>query len=134
MAPEPPPVEGVLETVLYYADERRTEAFYSDVLGMRLIDREPARGLFYRAGGSVLLLFQADATRGAGKLPPHGAKGPIHVCFRVAQDEYEGWKRHLTGQGVAILKEVGWNPGRSFYFSDPDGNLLEIADRDIWPR
>jgi hypothetical protein len=26
-----------------------------------------------------------------------------------------------------------WTRGRSFYFHDPDANLLEIADADIWP-
>jgi len=130
----PPPFAGVLETVLYIADEERAEAFYSGVLGMRLLDREPGRGLFYRAGPSVFLLFLPGATRSGGKLPPHGAVGPIHVCFRVDHCDYASWKEHLAGHGVPILREVDWTNGRSFYFEDPDGNLLEIADADFWPR
>ena len=128
-----PPVTGVLETVLYFSDPERTEAFYGDVLGFRLIDREPGRSLFYRAGSSVFLLFRPETTLAPGRLPPHGARGPIHVCFRVALDDYARWKSHLARSGVPILREVEWPRGRSFYFSDPHGNLLEIADGDIWP-
>ena len=131
---QPPPISGVLETVLYFSDQRASEAFYSGILGMRLLDREEGRSLFYRAGSSVFLLFRPGATRSDGKLPPHGAEGPIHVCFRVAAEDYPRWKEHLERQGVALLREVDWPNGRSFYFEDPDGNLLEIADADIWPR
>jgi len=81
----------------------------------------------------VLLLFGAAATRRGGKLPPHGAEGPIHVCFRVPPEEYDAWKEHLQTHDVALLREVDWSNGRSFYFHDPDGNLLEIVDADIWP-
>ncbi len=124
----------MLETVLYFSDQERTEAFYSGVLGMRLLDREPGRSLFYRAGSSVFLLFRPQATRTEGKLPPHGTEGPIHVCFRVAAEDYEPFKLHLAGQGVRLLREVDWPGGRSFYFEDPDKNLLEIANADFWPR
>jgi len=124
---------AILETVLYFSDQKRTEAFYSDTLGLRLLDQEPGRSLFYRAGASVLLLFGAAATRRGGKLPPHGAKGPIHVCFRVPPEEYDAWKEHLQTHDVPLVREVDWPDGRSFYFHDPDGNLLEIVDADIWP-
>ena len=128
-----PALRGVLETVLYFADQDRAEAFYSGILGLRLLSHEPGRALFYRLGHGVLLLFQPGTTRRGGKLPPHGAAGSIHVCFRSAPEAYEAWKAHLERRGVAILQEVQWPRGRSFYFEDPDGNLLEIADSDIWP-
>ena len=129
-----PRLSGVLETVLYVTDQPRAEAFYGDLLGMRLLDRQPGRSLFYRAGDSVFLLVCADQTETGGSLPPHGARGPIHTCFLVPPDEYDRWKDHLEARGVEILQEVRWRRGLSFYFHDPDGNLLEIANADIWPR
>jgi catechol 2,3-dioxygenase-like lactoylglutathione lyase family enzyme len=36
---------------------------------------------------------------------------------------------------VRIDHEAGWPGGaRSVYFRDPANNLLEIADRDLWPE
>jgi len=133
-SPTPPPLEGVLETVLYFTDQDRACAFYRDVLGMRLMDREPGRSLFFRAGSSVFLIFRAEETLRSVKLPPHGATGSIHTCFRVPPEEYERWKLHLAGAGVAIVKEIEWERGLSFYFDDTEGNLLEIANADIWPK
>lgn len=130
----PPTIRGVLETVLYVADLKRSDRFYSDVLGFERIGREPGRSLFYRAGSSVFLVFEAGATsRPGSSLPPHGAFGSVHTCFLVAREDYEPWKSWLRASGVAIEQEARWRNGASFYFRDPDGNLLEIANHDIWP-
>jgi catechol 2,3-dioxygenase-like lactoylglutathione lyase family enzyme len=132
--PGAPRLAGVLETCLYFTDQDRTEAFYGGILGMRLLQKEPGRSLFYRVGDSVVLLFDAEvAGQRGGSLPPHGATGPIHMCLRVPREDYQAWKDHLERSGVAILKEVRWQRGLSFYFEDPDGNLLELANADIWP-
>lgn len=131
--PTAPPLSGVLETVVYFTDQRRAESFYAGTLGLRLLDREEGRSLFFRAGQSVFLLFRATESLKPGKLPPHGARGPVHTCFRVPQASYAAWKRHLQACGVPILGEMRWQRGLSFYFHDSEGNLLEIADRDIWP-
>ena len=133
MASDRPHLSRVLETVLYFTNQQRTAEFYTDVLGMKLLDREPGRSLFFRAGDSIVLLFDAEETAKSVKLPPHGATGSIHTCFLVAATDYEPWKIHLGGHGVRVFNEIEWQRGRSFYFHDPDGNLLEIADADIWP-
>ena len=130
-----PPLTGVLETVLYVEDLAGAERFYVGVLGFRKLSGEPGRSLFLRAGGSVLLLFRAEATERPGPLPPHGARGPGHVCFHVPEGAYEAWKDYLPSRGVPLLQEQAWPAGgRSVYFHDPEGNLLEIADRDLWPK
>jgi catechol 2,3-dioxygenase-like lactoylglutathione lyase family enzyme len=133
LSDSPPPLDGVLETVLYFTDQDRAERFYRDVLGMRLLTKEPGRSLFFRGGRSVFLLFNASETSKGGTLPPHGASGSIHTCFVVDDDVYPRWKSWLDSCHVEIIQEVAWSRGFSFYFEDPDGNLLEIANADIWP-
>jgi len=133
MPPSRPKLTKVLETVLYYTDAAATERFYAEILGMRLLAREPGRSLFFRLGDSVFLLFNAAETLQGKTLPAHGATGSIHTCFQVPAEEYESWKSYLPSRGVPVIRETRWPEGLSFYFHDPDGNLLEIANCDIWP-
>jgi catechol 2,3-dioxygenase-like lactoylglutathione lyase family enzyme len=110
--------------------------FYDDTLGLR--DRRVFgdRAGVYRLGSSVLLIFNADETTVKQSPPASGTSGRAHTCFVVPPDSYEDWKSRIGVEGVAIIDEIEWTPplvGRSFYFHDPAGNVLEIADRDIWP-
>lgn len=137
-----PEIIGVLETALYYTDEAATEHFYTDIMRMRPIGKRPGYFLFYRAGNSVFLLFDPEASRRGETLPPAGAEGEGHVCFVVAPSDYEPWKDYLKSRKIEILQEVAWprdaapgeERGSSFYFRDPNGNLLEIANADFWPK
>jgi catechol 2,3-dioxygenase-like lactoylglutathione lyase family enzyme len=125
---------GVLETVLYYPAGREQELarFYGEVLGLQSVGRG---GLTFRIGSGVLLLFDAERSSDQAKPPPHGAKGSIHTCFIAAAEDYEGWKGRLVANAVPIVDEIEWSNGvKSFYFHDPAGNLLEIADGDLWPK
>lgn len=88
---------------------------------------------FFRIGDAMLLLFEPGASRRSRGVPAHGAEGPGHACFAVAEDELDGWKARLEAAGVAIEHEQDWpRGGRSFYFRDPAGNSLEIATPRIW--
>jgi catechol 2,3-dioxygenase-like lactoylglutathione lyase family enzyme len=129
---------GVLETVLYAKDLDATEAFYRDVLGLRPFASMAGRHLFYRCGAQVLLIFNPEATEvppasGALPVPPHGARGPGHVCFRAAAAEIDAWVERLRAKGVAVEADFEWpKGGRSIYFRDPAGNCLEFAEARIW--
>ena len=128
----PPRLTRVLETVLYYrAGEREAvERFYGEVLALRRVGDFPV----YRLGEGLVLLFDAEETRIQDDPPPHGASGPVHTCFVSEPDEYEAWKARLAAHGVRVTREIVWPSGvRSFYFDDPAGNVLEIADGDLWP-
>jgi catechol 2,3-dioxygenase-like lactoylglutathione lyase family enzyme len=131
---EAPRITGVLETALYVDDIDRAEQFYGEVLGLRQVGKEAGRHVFFRVGAGVLLLFRAASTRVTVSLPPHGADGPGHVCLTTDPTDYEPWKARLRERGVVIEHETVWERGRSFYFRDPDGNVLEVANADIWPR
>ncbi|MGH2952583.1 MAG: VOC family protein [Solirubrobacterales bacterium] len=129
--------EGVLETALYHDPEQREEieSFYREVLGLALVARWDD-GLAFRVGLGVLLLFDRErlATR-SGPIADHGTSGPGHACMHASAAGYERWREHLIERGVEIVHDHEWGDAkRSFYFHDPAGNLLEIADSDLWPR
>lgn len=129
---------GILETVLYTSDLDAAERFYRDVLGMEPFSKSPGRQLFYRCGDQVFLVFNPEATSkppapNALPVPPHGAVGPGHVCFRADATEIEAWRKRLESHGVAIEADFEWpSGGRSIYFRDPAGNCLEFAEPRIW--
>ena len=129
---------GILETVLYAGDLDAAEAFYRDVLGLEPFASAPGRHLFYRCGDQVLLIFNPEATRvppaaGGLPVPPHGAAGPGHICFRATTADLDAWVRRLAAKAVAIEADFEWpRGGRSIYFRDPAGNCLEIAEPRIW--
>jgi len=130
---------GILETVLYAVDLEAAEAFYAGVLGLEMTAKAAGRQVFLRCGDQMLLIFNPEATEvpppADAKLPvpPHGARGPGHVCFKASAIEIEAWRAHLQQRGIDIEAEFEWpGGGRSIYFRDPAGNCLEFAEPRIW--
>ena len=129
----PPRLTRVLETVLYYGagEEEAVERFYADALALRRVGNM----LAFRLGDGVVLLFDREQTAAQASPPAHGAAGRVHACFVAEARDYERWKTRLAEHGVQVTQEIEWPNGvRSFYFDDPAGNVLEIADGDLWPR
>jgi catechol 2,3-dioxygenase-like lactoylglutathione lyase family enzyme len=136
-ATEPGAFDGVLETCLYHdtAQAAEVEHFYGSLLGLPLVARWPD-GMAFRVGAGVLLLFDRELiAERAGPISAHGTRGSGHACLLAGSEErYEGWRRRLEAEGIEITHEHSWDgERRSFYFADPAGNLLEVADGDLWP-
>ena len=132
----PPKLSRILETVLYCRDDTCGEMvkFYDEVLGLR---GNRVSGGSYRLSNGLLLLFNADKSASQSSPPPHGTTGRGHTCFVAPDGAYEAWQSWIRLAGIEIIEEIEWTSpfrGRSFYFHDPAGNVLEIADRDIWPK
>jgi len=124
-------LRGVLESALYCPDLEAAEAFYEKVLGLEPISRQPGRHSFFRCGEGVVLLFNPRTT--IAEPVHHGAEGPGHLAFRVAEAELPTWRERLLGLNVAIEREVMWpGGGLSLYFRDPAGNSLELATPATW--
>ncbi len=124
-------VAGVLETCLYAPDLEAARGFYQGLLGLELFSEQPGRHLFFRVGSGVFLVFNPEATRQETALPPHGAQGSVHVCFRVAAEELQNWAEKLLAHGLQVTW-AQWKAGRSLYVHDPAGNLVELAPAAIW--
>lgn len=138
MLPHAPAPTAILEASLYVDDLDAAEDFYGRILGLESIQRVASRHAFFRCGPSVLLLFNAEETvkpPGNPRLPvpPHGARGPGHVCFAQTREQMLLMRARLKKAGVAIEAEFDWPSGaRSIYFRDPAGNSVEIAEPHLW--
>jgi catechol 2,3-dioxygenase-like lactoylglutathione lyase family enzyme len=132
-----PKLDRVLETALYVDDLGRAAAFYTDVLDLPSLHVDERLRAF-AVGGSVLLLFRRGASLETinlpgGTIPPHDGSGPLHVAFAVAADELAGWEKRLRDRGIPVEGRTEWpRGGRSIYFRDPDGHLLELATPGLW--
>jgi len=124
----------LFEAALYAADLREAERFYHAVLGLEVISSMEGRGIAFRCGESVLLVFDPARTRIPDTgVPTHGAIGEGHIAFVIGDSEIDGWRRHLKARGVLIEAEIEWpQGGRSLYFRDPAGNVVELAPPTLW--
>ena len=108
-------------------------------LGLGLVSEEEGRHVFLKAGKSMLLIFNPENTRFSVNsiFPTHGAVTPpasIHFALEIEQADYEVARNILRQNNIPIEIEMSWgSDGKSIYFRDPVGNLVEIITRGQWP-
>lgn len=124
----------IKETCLYVHELERIRQFYHGVLDLPIINYDPGKHIFFRVGNSVLLFFNPDDSRSKSSPPAHYGGGKQHVAFEVSKSEYSKAKEELIQKGVKIVDELVWKGGvESFYFEDPEGNVIEIIpDMGMW--
>ncbi|MGN6277177.1 MAG: VOC family protein [Sphingomonas sp.] len=138
MADRPLRIDGLLETALYADDMARSVAFFRDVLGLAVMLDSERLTAFDAGRQGVLLVFARgksveDMVSERGVVPGHDGRGPLHMAFAIAEDSYEAWHARLTNAGVTMRGEMHWSRGgRSLYFEDPDGHVLELATPGLW--
>jgi len=114
--------------VIAVSNWERSNRFYADVLGAELVELD--RGRFaYRFGSQQLNVH------GPGSEPFPRAAEPVRpgnsdLCF-VFEGPIDGAAEHLRAHGVdvelgAVERHGAGGSGRSVYFRDPDGSLLEL--------
>ncbi len=130
---------SVHETVLYTDDLAATAAFYTDIVGLRLVSWRGKRLCALRVGegpgSGVLLLFDPAESRIPGRdVPSHGARGEGHIAFSVSEAALTAVLGRCAAAGVEVEQEVTWpRGGRSLYVRDPGSNSVEFIVGEIWP-
>src|SRR5882724_5582696 len=124
---------GIFETVLYADDLAAAERFYHDALGLEVIERGNLVAAF-RCRGGVLLVFDPRKSAVPGRdVPSHGTSGAGHVAFAAKPENIDAWRLQLREAGIPIEQEIEWpQGGRSIYFRDPAGNVIELAPPTLW--
>jgi catechol 2,3-dioxygenase-like lactoylglutathione lyase family enzyme len=133
-----PEIRGILETALYVDDLDRARGFYEALFGLSPLYSDQRLCAFDVAGRNVLLLFRRGASTETmrmpgGTIPPHDGSGPLHIAFAIPADDLAGWEERLQVRGIPIEGRTEWaRGGKSIYFRDPDGHLLELATPGLW--
>ncbi|ELR71060.1 hypothetical protein C900_03190 [Fulvivirga imtechensis AK7] len=126
-------ITKIKETCLYIKDLDAAKDFYHGKLGLGIIHHEPGKHIFFRAGSSVLLCFNPEDSKAKKSPPPHYAEGNQHFAFEVEQKDYDAVKAQIASLGIKIIDQLVWKSGQeSFYFNDPEGNVLEFVPIGVW--
>jgi catechol 2,3-dioxygenase-like lactoylglutathione lyase family enzyme len=126
-------VTQIDHVVLRVNDLGKMVAFYGDVLGFRL-ERGPGdSGLAQlRAGASLLDLVDVNSPLGreGGRAPDREAQNVDHICFLVmpwnAEAVLAQLRRHGVKHGEVASRYGATGQGPSVYFTDPEGNNIEL--------
>lgn len=123
-------VQALGHVVLKVRDLHRSEGFYSRMLGMQIISRNPdPRVTFFSLGTPGIhhdfALLEVGA---AAPQPEPEATGLAHVAFKVGESvEALGLvRRALLASGTPILYESERAFTKSVHVLDPDGNEDEL--------
>ena len=119
-------------------DVERSKAFYTDILGFKVLEQDPNHGgVFLALGdyGNTLDLFPStnpDAYPQPKSRPtPRDGLGVKHTAFAVeTEEDLARAYFSLKDAGVPVDSAVDHESQKSIYFYDPDDNLLEI----VWER
>ena len=124
-------IKGVVHFSIAVSDLDASRKFYTEMLGLTLVQNAPASGMvFLRAGMDHVILARSDAPLERDPTDSRRA----HHAFKVDSDKYEAAKAFLTAKGVEVFEEEdrkkGVFVGRQFYIRDPDGTVIEFSEWD----
>ena len=119
---------GVAHFTIAVTDTERSTKFYEEVLGLKVLRANHERGMvFLDSAGDCIVLMRTETT-----IAPTMQRD-AHHAFIVDSDKYDAAVQELKDKGIEIIREDERAEGsvvngRSAYFADPDGNVLEIVD------
>lgn len=122
------PTEWSFGATIPAKDIDGTRKFYEGVLGLEIVQEDPA-GIMYRSGDSMITLY-----------PTQFAGTAQHTLGSFVVSDLEAAMTDLKGKGVTFeeydmpgLKTVDGiaeiQGVRGAWFKDPDGNILAVGER-----
>ena len=109
--------------VLYVRDIEKVKAFYTDILGLTMVEAVSSPTFVtLRSDGGSLLALQDKA---AAVMPParEDQPGNVELSFEV-DDVDETWRRWKAQGATVVADPVDLPFGRYFLAQDPEGHWL----------
>ena len=119
-------LQGIDHIAVSVADIAASVDFYTRVLKMRPVDSRDAEATFFYwlnfgAGQTLNLCLNPDATPNAKGEHLDWDRTP-HIAFVTSESFVETVESKLNESGTVYKRS-----GSSLYFTDPDGNFLELT-------
>lgn len=111
--------------VLYVQDMNAARTFYTDVLGMTVLEAisSPTFVTLRPAGGSLVALQDKAAAR----FPPGQEAQPGTMELSFESDDVDATWQRWKARGVEIVSDpIDLSFGRYFMAKDPDGHYLSV--------
>lgn len=122
--------QGLSELVLVVTDVQASALFYREVVGLEPESEAGDEWAWFRMGAGVQrlglrrgpLLFEAHSPHPAGS-----RWGPVHFALQVARDQFQQAVEQVRASQIEVYgpTRFEWMAAESYYFYDPDGNLVE---------
>lgn len=116
---------GIRHVALNVRDVQRSMEFYRDLFGMELEWMPDEKNAYLTcAGQDNLALHEAPLP---AESSPHQSLDHIGFVVRRPED-VDAWAKRVRERGIAFHQEpkTHRDGARSFYFRDPDGNLIQL--------
>ena len=120
--------QGVDHLAVFAKDLEETAAFYSQVMGMPVVNVTSNRDVpesthmnVLVGNGTCLSFFDFPHVPRLRRRAPEGVGGVMHVALPISQDRLQAVKERLDA-GRVKYQEVG----RSLYLKDPNGLGIEL--------
>ncbi len=116
---------GIDHVEVFVRDLEADVRWYGDVFGVVEVQRWNPEPVMVEIGGTRLAFFLA--TEGGRPDPASGAPHWHRVAFRTDEEGFGHAQRYLKSLGIPFRGPIDHDIARSIYFTDPDGNPLEIT-------
>ena len=125
------PTRGIDHLAVFAKDLEATAEFYSQVMGMAVVNVTANRDVpesthmnVDLGNGTMISFFDFPHVRRLQRRTPEGVGGIMHIALPIAPDRLEEVKGNLSRNRVKY-QEIGG----SIYFNDPNGIGLELMPR-----
>lgn len=109
---------GLCHVALGTRDLKKTEEFYTEVLGLKVAFRHPPGMIFLTTPGTDDLLNFIKSVK-----PAAGSQGLDHIGFKVTPAALKRVEQRLAAKKVEIQGRRGKN---ALYIRDPNGYSIEF--------
>lgn len=119
-------IRGLEHIAIASPDPPRLAQWYVEHLDF-VVNYQSARTFFVKASnGSMLEIITAEGTASAPALKDPGLR---HLALTV--DDFDAAYARLQAAGVNFITEPAESKGtRTVFFTDPDGNILHLIQRE----